>query len=153
RDIGYVHEEDRFSADTVHVDVRIQPQAAEIARAVDKTDPRLQGAGDQGVMFGYATSETPEFMPAPIVWAHRLTRRLAELGKSGVVHWLRPDAKSQVSVRYVDGEPVEITSIVVSTQHSRDYADKQDRIRAFVLEEVIASAMPGEYLGAGWQDR
>ncbi len=153
RDIGYVDPEDRFSADTVEVDVRIQPQAEEIARAVDKTDPRRQGAGDQGMMFGYATAETPELMPAPILWAHRLTRRLAELRKSGAVEWLRPDAKSQVSVLYVDGEPVEVTGIVVSTQHSRDYTRRQGEIRSCVLEEVIGAALPREYLRPGWQDR
>src|SRR5690606_23110489 len=118
RDIGYTGIDERFDADTVEVQVRLHEQAREIAQAVDKADPRAQGAGDQGIMFGYATAETPELMPAPIVWAHALTRGLAEARRAGVVDWLRPDAKSQVSVEYVDGVPRQITRIVVSTQHA-----------------------------------
>src|SRR5262245_44004819 len=92
-DIGYVEEDNRFSAGQVAIDVRLQAQAGEIARAVDKSDARAQGAGDQGMMFGYATNETTELMPAPITWAHALTRGLAGHRKSGTVSWLRPDAK------------------------------------------------------------
>lgn len=151
RDIGYVEADGRFSADSVEIEYRLHPQAAEIARAVDKSDPRSQGAGDQGMMFGYATDETPELMPAPIIWAHALTRRLAELRKKGEVEWLRPDAKSQVSVRYVDGEPMEITGIVLSTQHSPSVGPGE--IREFVVEELIPATLPLDRLPANWKDR
>ena len=151
RDIGYVEEDGRFAADSVEVDVRLHAQSGEIARAVDKADARLQGAGDQGMMFGYASAETPELMPAPITWAHALTRGLARYRRSGDVAWLRPDAKSQVSVRYVDGEPREIVGLVVSTQHAPTVG--HDEIRAFVLDELVPRTLPVEYLPKGWQDR
>jgi S-adenosylmethionine synthetase len=151
REIGYVEPDGRFSADTAEVHIRLQPQAVEIARAVDQSDPRAQGAGDQGMMFGYATVETPELMPAPITWAHALTRRLAELRKAGEVEWLRPDAKSQVSVRYVDGEPKEIAGIVLSTQHSPEVGART--IREYVIDELIPSVLPMDRLPADWKDR
>ena len=151
REIGYTDIDERFSADTVEVQVRLHAQAPEIAKAVDKGNPSEQGAGDQGMMFGYATAETPELMPAPIVWAHALTRGLAQARKQRVVDWLRPDAKSQVSVKYVDSVPREITSIVVSTQHAPHVS--QQTIREFVIDELIPSALPMEYLGVGWRDR
>ena len=149
-DIGYTDPDAGFSADTAEVHVRLHAQSGEIARAVDKAERRRQGAGDQGMMFGYATRETPELMPAPITWAHALTRKLAEYRKSGQAPWLRPDAKSQVSVRYLDGVPVEITRIVVSTQHSADV--ESDQIRQFVIDELVPVAIQGASLGAGWQD-
>jgi S-adenosylmethionine synthetase len=149
-DIGYTDPDGRFSADTAEVHVRLHAQSGEIAAAVDKTERRSQGAGDQGMMFGYATRETPELMPAPITWAHALTRKLAEYRKSGHAPWLRPDAKSQVSVRYIDGTPVEITRIVVSTQHSSAVSLRQ--IRQFVIDELVPNAVNGATLGAGWQD-
>ena len=149
-DIGYTDDHERFSAESADVHVRLQSQAREIAEAVDKGDPRKQGAGDQGMMFGYATRETEELMPAPITWAHALTRKLAEYRKSGTVSWLRPDAKSQVSVRYVDGRPVEITRIVVSTQHAPDVS--QSQIREFVIEELVPAAIQGAALGRDWRD-
>src|SRR5690606_3076011 len=151
RDIGYTDFDQRFSADSVEVQVRLHEQAREIAEAVDKNDPRAQGAGDQGMMFGYATAETPELMPAPIVWAHALTRRLAEARRAGEVDWLRPDAKSQVSVKYVDGVPTEITGIVVSTQHAPDVT--QAAIREYVIGRLIPAALPAQYLTRGWEDR
>ena len=151
RDIGYVEDDGRFSADGVEVQVKLHGQAQEIAQAVDKEGGRVLGAGDQGMMFGYATVETPELMPAPITWAHALTRGLAEARKVRGVRWLRPDAKSQVSVRYVDGKPVEITRIVVSTQHAPDTS--QAEIRAFVVDELIPAVLPAKYLPSGWQDR
>jgi len=151
RDIGYTDFDGRFAADEVAVQVLLHAQAGEIAAAVDKgQDRRAQGAGDQGMMFGYATDETPELMPAPITWAHALTRGLAEARKAGVVGWLRPDAKSQVSVRYVDGAPAEITRIVVSTQHAPEAVTAD--IRDFVIDHLIPSALPGEHLTAGWSD-
>ncbi|HEX7119805.1 MAG TPA: methionine adenosyltransferase, partial [Longimicrobiales bacterium] len=151
RDIGYVEPDGRFCADTVEIQVKLHEQAGEIARAVDKADRQAQGAGDQGMMFGYATAETPVFMPAPITWAHALLRRLSELRRSGAVAWLRPDAKSQVSVRYVDGEPAEITGLVLSTQHSPDVSP--DTIRAFVLDELVPQTIPSDRLPADWQAR
>src|SRR5690606_13138314 len=101
----------------------ITAQSPDIAQGVDETDAEgkghsEQGAGDQGLMFGYACNETPELMPAPIMFAHRLGRELTRIRKSNAVAWLRPDAKSQVSVRYEDGKPVEITNVVISTQHT-----------------------------------
>jgi S-adenosylmethionine synthetase len=162
REIGYIEPDGRFSADTVALQVHIQPQAVEIAQAVDRATPALQGAGDQGMMFGYATNEMADLepgstslMPAPITWAHALTRQLAEWRKSEdpTWRWLRPDAKSQVSVRYRAGRPVEITGIVVSTQHSPDIA--LSRIRELVLEELIPRAIPqgSALLPPDWKDR
>src|SRR5690554_5389625 len=151
REIGDTDVDERFSADTVEVQVRMHAQAQEIAEAVDKGDPSKQGAGDQGMMFGYATAETPELMPAPIVWAHALTRGLAEARRAGEVDWLRPDAKSQVSVKYVDGVPTEITGIVVSTQHAPDVT--QAAIREYVIGRLIPAALPAQYLTRGWEDR
>ncbi|MBI4544677.1 MAG: methionine adenosyltransferase [Gemmatimonadetes bacterium] len=151
RDIGYTEPDGRFSADGVEVHVRLHAQAAEIARAVDKGDPRAQGAGDQGMMFGYATDETPELMPAPITWAHALTRELAASRKARRVDWLRPDAKSQVSVRYVGDRPVEVTRVVVSTQHAPRVAMRD--IREFVLEELVPRCVPAPFRLPDWQDR
>src|SRR5690606_39552862 len=148
--IGYVVPDGRFAADTVEIENRLHEQAAEIARAVDRGDPRAQGAGDQGMMFGYATAETPELMPAPIVWAHALTRGLAEARRAGEVDWLRPDSKSQVSVKYVDGVPMEITRIVVSTQHAPPVT--QPAIREYVIDQLIPAALPAQYLTRGWED-
>jgi S-adenosylmethionine synthetase len=161
-EIGYIERDDRFAADTVELKVHLQPQATEIARAVDRSSPESQGAGDQGMMFGYATNElaqiTPgstSYMPAPITWAHALTRRLAELRKSGdeAWSWLRPDAKSQVSVRYLDGKPVEVTGIVVSTQHAPTITNRA--IREIILDQLIPEIFPQEsnLLPRDWQNR
>jgi S-adenosylmethionine synthetase len=150
-DIGYTDVDGRFCADDVRIENLLHGQASEIAHAVDKSERRTQGAGDQGMMFGYATAETPELMPAPITWAHALTRRLAEMRKSGLVPWLRPDAKTQVSVRYIDGVPTEITRIIVSTQHHPRI--DRDEIRSFVLEELIPNTLPSEQLALGWHQR
>src|SRR4029078_2360329 len=103
-----------------------------------------QGAGDQGLMFGYATNETPQLMPAPIMYAHQLVRVLSRIRKTGKVQCLRPDAKSQVSVRYVNDQPVEITNVVISTQHSADVA--HETIRDFCIEEVIKKTLPKHLL-------
>jgi S-adenosylmethionine synthetase len=149
-DIGYIEHDGRFSADEAIIDVRLQAQSSEIASAVDKTDPRAQGAGDQGMMFGYATLETESLMPAPITWAHALTHGLARSRKSGAVNWLRPDAKSQVSVRYLDGKPTEITRIVVSTQHA-PHATPSD-IESFVIDQLIPDHLPAHALPDDWRD-
>src|SRR3954470_7034092 len=125
REIGYTNDDDVFHADRVLILNAITSQSADIAQGVDargaegkKTEE--QGAGDQGLMFGYATSETPELMPAPIMYAPLRGRELTRVRKSGAVKWLRPDAKSQVSVQYVNDKPVRIVNVVVSTQHSAD---------------------------------
>jgi S-adenosylmethionine synthetase len=149
-EIGYIDADGRFSAEGAEVHVRLHAQSGEIAAAVDKNERRSQGAGDQGMMFGYATKETPELMPAPITWAHALTRTLAEYRKNGRAPWLRPDAKSQVSVRYIDGKPVEITRVVVSTQHTSEISVAG--IRQFVIDELVPIALKGASLGVGWQD-
>lgn len=151
REIGYTEPDGRFSADAVEVSVRLHAQASEIAHAVDKSERRAQGAGDQGMMFGYASAETPQLMPAPITWAHALTRRLAELRKSGAVDWLRPDGKAQVSVRYIEGKPCEITRVVVSTQHAPD--TPPHAVRAVVIDELIPTVLPAEHLTTDWTDR
>jgi S-adenosylmethionine synthetase len=149
-DIGYVENDGRFSAEHVSINVLLHAQAGEIAQAVDKAERRKQGAGDQGMMFGYATAETPVLMPAPITWAHSLTSTLAKYRKNGTASWLRPDAKSQVSVRYIDGRPVEITRIVVSTQHNPDVSAAT--IRELVIEQLIPEAITGAVLGDGYKD-
>jgi S-adenosylmethionine synthetase len=149
RDIGYVNDDDVFHADKVLIVNAITSQSPDIAqgvdaRAADGKDTDEQGAGDQGLMFGYACNETPELMPAPIMYAHLLGRSLTKIRKSGKVKWLRPDAKSQVSVRYANDQPVEITNVVISTQHSTDV--KHKTIKEFCIEEVIRKTLPKEML-------
>ncbi len=149
REIGYVNDDDVFHADKIFVSNIITGQSPDIAQGVDARaaegkETAEQGAGDQGLMFGYACKETPELMPAPIMFAHRLGRELTRIRKSGKVGWLRPDAKSQVSVIYEDGTPVGISCVVVSTQHSCDV--KHSEIRSFVIEEVIKKVLPAEML-------
>ena len=145
RDIGYTHEDDVFHADRVLIVNCITQQSLDIAQGVDAraADGKAhaeQGAGDQGLMFGYACNETPELMPAPIMYAHQLGRELTRIRKTGKVKWLRPDAKSQVSVRYANDQPVEITNVVISTQHSVDA--KHKAIKEFCIEEVIKRTLP-----------
>src|SRR5688572_4747884 len=149
RDIGYVNEDDVFHADKVFVNVILTGQSPDIAQGVDARKAKgkkhaKQGAGDQGLMFGYACNETPELMPAPIMFAHRLGRELTRIRKSGKVPWLRPDAKSQVSVVYEDNKPVAISNVVISTQHSAD-AQHVD-IERFCIESVIKKVLPKNML-------
>src|SRR5579862_7849644 len=149
RDIGYVNEDDVFHADKVLIMNAITSQSPDIAQGVDARaaegkDTAEQGAGDQGLMFGYATTETPELMPAPIMYAHQLGRELTRIRKTGKVKWLRPDAKSQVSVRYVNDQPVEITNVVISTQHAHDA--KHETIKEFCIEEIIQKMLPKNLL-------
>jgi S-adenosylmethionine synthetase len=149
REIGYVNEDDVFHADKVFIINAITRQSPDIAQGVDARaakgkDTAEQGAGDQGLMFGYACDETPELMPSPIMFAHRLGRELTRIRKSAAVKWLRPDAKSQVSVQYENGKPVRITSVVVSTQHTADVEHKS--IRDFVIKQVIRKVLPPELL-------
>jgi len=151
REIGYVNDDDVFHADRVFIMNVITAQSPDIAQGVDAAaaegkDTSEQGAGDQGLMFGYACNETPELMPAPIMYAHRLGRELTRIRKSGGARWLRPDAKSQVSVVYEDGKPVSISNVVISTQHSADV--KHSEIRSFIIEEVIKKQLPADMLTA-----
>jgi S-adenosylmethionine synthetase len=145
RGIGYVHDDDVFHADRVLIMNAITSQSPDIAQGVDAKaaegkEKAEQGAGDQGLMFGYACNETPELMPAPIMYAHQLGAELTRVRKTGKVKWLRPDAKSQVSVRYVDDQPVEITNVVLSTQHSADVSHKT--ITSFCIDEIIRRTLP-----------
>jgi S-adenosylmethionine synthetase len=150
-DTGYDAFDPRFGHESVAVEVRLQPQSNEIGCAVDNKDKaEMQGAGDQGLMFGYASNETPSLMPAAITYAHGLVHELARLRKAGAVDWLRPDAKSQVSIRYIDGRPSEVTRIVVSTQHTPRVT--QTLIREYIVETVIPSVIPAELLATGWRD-
>src|SRR5213083_645998 len=154
REIGYIHDDDVFHADKVLIMTAITQQSPDIAQGVDARaaegkETAEQGAGDQGLMFGFACDETPELMPAPIMFAHRLGRELTRIRKSGKIGWLRPDAKSQVSVIYEGAKPIGISCVVVSTQHSRDV--KHSEIRSFVIEEVIKKVLPVELLSDSTQ--
>jgi S-adenosylmethionine synthetase len=149
REIGYTHDDDVFHADKVLIMNAITSQSPDIAQGVDARrakgkEKSEQGAGDQGLMFGYATNETPELMPAPIMYAHQLGRVLTRIRKTGKVKWLRPDAKSQVSVRYVNDQPVAITNVVISTQHSADV--QHSTIKDFCIEEIIKKTLPRHLL-------
>lgn len=149
RGIGYVNDDDVFHADKVFVNTIITQQSPDISQGVDAKAAKgkkkaEQGAGDQGLMFGYASDETPELMPAPIMFAHRLGRKLTDVRKSGKVHWLRPDAKSQVSVVYEDDQPVSISNVVISTQHTADVEHKQ--IEEFCIEEIVKKVLPKNLL-------
>src|SRR5512135_1290825 len=149
REIGYTHDDDVFHADRVLILNAVTSQSPDIAQGVDARAAEgkktaEQGAGDQGLMFGYATNETPELMPAPIMFAHQLGWELTRIRKTGAVKWLRPDAKSQVSVQYVDDQPVRITNVVVSTQHSADV--KHQTIERFIINEIIKKVLPAHLL-------
>ncbi len=135
RDIGYTSSEMGFDWETCAVMTALGVQSPDINQGVDRERPEDQGAGDQGLMFGYATNETAELMPAPILYAHRLVRRQAEVRKSGELDWLRPDAKSQVSFHYKDGKPVSIDAVVLSTQHADTIG--QAALRDAVMDVII----------------
>ncbi len=142
KDIGY--EQEQFHWNTLHVLNFLHEQSAHIAQGVVAKENRDEGAGDQGIMFGYAVNETPELMPAPIQYSHAILRRLAEVRKSGAEPTLRPDAKSQLSVRYENGKPVEVTSIVLSTQHE-SVDQTSDDIRA-IVEPYIREVLPTNWI-------
>ncbi|MBI4493356.1 MAG: methionine adenosyltransferase [Chloroflexi bacterium] len=144
REIGYTDPAEPFCADTLFVEQLLTRQAPEIAQGVQAAADQAseQGAGDQGVMFGFASDETPELMPLPVLLAHRLARGLAEDRKSGTCPWLRPDGKTQVSVRYEGHRPVRVTTVLVSTQHAADR--DQEAVRAYVAETLLPRAM-GEW--------
>ena len=144
RDAGYDDPAYGIDADACAVLNTVHEQSPDIARGVDADDDRVQGAGDQGLMFGYACRETDRLMPAPIDFAHRIMRRAAEVRKAGQLPFLRPDGKCQVSVRYRDGIPVAIPTVVLSHQHDPDV--ENDTLREALIEQVIGRALPGEML-------
>lgn len=144
REIGYVHSDMGFDADSCAVLNTIGKQSPDINQGVDKEDPKEQGAGDQGIMFGYATNETPILMPAPITYSHLLVKKQAEVRKSGKLDFLRPDAKSQVTFQYDQGKIVGIDAVVLSTQHC-DSVTTPD-LREAVMEEIIKPVLPAEWI-------
>ena len=146
REIGYNHSDMGFDWESCAVLTSIDKQSADIAMGVDESTDHEQGAGDQGIMFGYATNETDVLMPAPITYAHRLMRRQAEVRKNGVLPWLRPDAKSQVTFRYEDYKPVGIEAVVLSTQHSPDIEYKS--LKEAVMDEIILHVLPKEWISS-----
>ena len=154
RGIGYVNDDDVFHADNVFINNYLTAQSPDISQGVDAKAASgkataEQGAGDQGLMFGFACNETPELMPAPIMYAHQLGSHLTKLRKAGKARWLRPDAKSQVSVLYIDDKPVKITSVVISTQHAASASNKT--IRDFINKQVIQKVLPKKMLARDTQ--
>ena len=151
-DIGYNSSDMCFDGNSCNVLTAVHAQSPDIAMGVDAAletraeDVNDTGAGDQGMMFGFACDETPELMPMPIALAHRLTRRLTQVRKDGTLPWLRPDGKSQVTVAYEDGRPVAVDAVVISTQHAPEVS--QEEIRAAILEQVIRPVIPAELLNA-----
>lgn len=144
RKIGYVSPDLGFDFESCAVLTGIGKQSQDIAMGVDESESHEQGAGDQGMMFGYASDETDVLMPAPITYAHRLVERQSEMRKNGTLPWLRPDAKSQITFRYKDGKPVGIDAVVLSTQHSPDIASNV--IKEAVMEEIILPVLPEEWI-------
>src|ERR1700739_398080 len=143
-EIGYNSSEMGFDGASCGVINIIGKQSPDIAQGVDRKDERKQGAGDQGLMFGYATNETDVLMPAPITLAHRLVKRQAQVRKAGKLPWLRPDAKSQVTLRYEDARPVGLEAVVLSTQHSDDISTKA--LREAVMEEILLPVLPKKWV-------
>mgnify|MGYP000692905639 CR=1 FL=1 len=146
KEIGYVHSDMGFDADSCAVLNAIGKQSPDINQGVDRTSPEEQGAGDQGLMFGYASNETDVLMPAPITYSHRLVKRQAEVRKNGTLDWLRPDAKSQVTFVYEGGKPVGIDAVVLSTQHCDSVTT--ETVREAVMEEIIKPVVPAEWMTA-----
>ena len=146
REIGYDDKDLMFDADTCKIDLRLHSQSPDISQGVTATEEKEQGAGDQGLMFGYATNETEELMPMPILLAHKLIQKLSEVRRNKTLPWVRPDGKSQVSVRYEDDKPTQIETVVVSTQHAPEIS--QEEISREITEKVIKPV-----LGSLWNDK
>ena len=146
REIGYDKPELEFDANTCEIILRLHAQSPDISQGVTATEDKDQGAGDQGLMFGYATNETEELMPMPIILAHKLTKKLSEVRKSKELQWIRPDGKSQVSIQYEDGKPKKIDTIVISTQHTPDISNSE--IKNAIIEKVIKPVC-----GSLWNDK
>src|SRR5580693_4911562 len=149
RDIGYTHEEDVFHADKVLIMNAITSQSPDIAQGVDAKaadgkETAEQGAGDQGLMFGFACTETPELMPAPIMYAHKLGLKLSKARKSGAIKWLRPDGKTQVTIEYENHKPIRVHTVVISNQHADNV--KHSEIAEILIEEVIKKVIPKNLL-------
>jgi len=149
KEIGYNSSDMGFDYESCAVLTSIDKQSADIAMGVDESADHEQGAGDQGMMFGYASNETDVLMPAPITYSHRLVRRQAEVRKNGTLPWLRPDAKSQITFKYEDGKPVGIDAVVLSTQHTEEVNLKT--LQEAVMEEIIKPTLPAEWLHADTQ--
>ena len=145
RDIGYNDKELMFDGDTCKVDLRLHSQSPDISQGVTATEEKEQGAGDQGLMFGYATNETEELMPMPILLAHKLIQKLSEVRRNKILAWVRPDGKSQVSVKYEDDKPTKIETVVISTQHAPEVS--QEEISNQIIDKVIKPV-----LGNLWND-
>jgi S-adenosylmethionine synthetase len=145
REIGYNNKDLMFDADSCQVDLRLHSQSPDISQGISSTEEKEQGAGDQGLMFGYATNETEELMPMPILLAHKLIQKLSEVRRNKTIPWVRPDGKSQVSVRYVDNKPTKIETVIVSTQHAPDIS--QEEISREIMDKVIKPV-----LGNLWND-
>jgi len=146
REIGYDNKDLMFDADTCQVNLRLHSQSPDISQGITATEEKEQGAGDQGLMFGYATNETEELMPMPILLAHKLIQKLSEVRRNKILPWVRPDGKSQVSVRYEDNKPTQIETVVVSTQHAPEVS--QEEISREITEKVIKPV-----LGNLWNDK
>ena len=144
REIGYVHSDMGFDANSCAVLNTIGKQSPDINQGVDRSRPEEQGAGDQGLMFGYASNETDVLMPAPITYSHRLVKRHAEVRKNDTLSWLRPDAKSQVTFVYDDGKPIAVDAVVLSTQHAESVS--LDEVKEGVMEEIIKPVLPVDLL-------
>ncbi|MEK0376648.1 MAG: methionine adenosyltransferase, partial [Nitrosopumilus sp.] len=146
REIGYDNKDLMFDADTCQVNLRLHSQSPDISQGISATEEKEQGAGDQGLMFGYATNETEELMPMPILLAHKLIQKLSEVRKDKTLLWVRPDGKSQVSVKYEDNKPTKIETVVIATQHSPEIS--QDEISRQIIDKVIKPV-----LGNLWNDK
>jgi len=146
RDIGYTHSDHGFDGNTCAVMVAVEEQSKDIAQGVDEGSDKEQGAGDQGMMFGYACTETDALMPSSIYYAHRMTERLSQVRRDGTLDFLRPDGKTQVTVEYRDGRPIRIDAVVVSSQHAESATNEQ--IREGIIAEVIRKAVPEDLVDA-----
>ncbi len=146
REIGYDNKDLMFDADSCQVDLRLHLQSPDISQGISSTEEKEQGAGDQGLMFGYATNETEELMPMPILLAHKLIQKLSEVRKNKILLWIRPDGKSQVSVRYEDNKPTKVETVIVSTQHAPNIS--QEEISREIIDKVIKPV-----LGNLWNDK